>query len=319
MSTLRVRLAVKTPETPDICRLELVPVAGEALPAFTAGAHIDLHLPGGLVRSYSLCNDPAESHRYVLGILRDANSRGGSKVVHEALQVGDQLTISRPSNHFELDPSATSSLLLAGGIGITPLLAMAEQLHRAKADFELHYTAARRDRMAFAGHLAAAPYVERVHTYLSQEDPAQRLDLDALLAKPAAGRHLYVCGPQRFIDAVLDSARRQGWDEAVLHWEFFAGANIDSTADRAFEIEVASSGQIVPVAPGQTALKALAAAGIDVPMACEQGVCGTCLTKVLGGEVEHRDLYLTPEEQAAGDQFLPCCSRASSARLVLDL
>ena len=215
--------------------------------------------------------------------------------------------------------AAVGSLLLAGGIGITPLLAMAEQLQREQAPFELHYTASTRERMAFAERLANAPYAQSVHFYLSQENPARRLDLDKLLADPVAGRHLYVCGPQRFIDAVLASARAQGWDESRLHWEFFAGVQIDSSGDTSFELEIASNGQVVSVAPGQTALKALLAAGVMVPMACDQGVCGTCLTGVLSGEIEHRDLYLTPEEQAGGDQFLPCCSRARSARLVLDL
>jgi len=319
MSTMVVRLADKAREAENICRLELVPTDGAPLPAFTAGAHIELHLPGGPVRSYSLCNDPGERHRYVLGILKDANSRGGSRAVHEALQVGDALTIGLPRNHFALDPQADSSLLLAGGIGITPLLAMAEQLQREGAAFALHYTASTSERMAFAERLANAPYAQNVHFYLSQENPARRLDLDSLLAEPVAGRHLYVCGPQRFIDAVLASARAQGWAESCLHWEFFAGAPTAGEADVEFELEIASSGQVVPVGPGQTALQALQAAGIGVPMACEQGVCGTCLTRVLGGAIEHRDLYLTPEEQAAGDQFLPCCSRARSPRLVLDL
>jgi vanillate O-demethylase ferredoxin subunit len=317
--TLRVIVAQKAVEATDICRLELVHAKAGALPAFTAGAHIELHLPGEIRRAYSLCNDPAETHRYVLGILKDPQSRGGSRAVHEQLKVGDELNISLPRNHFELDPKAQSSLLLAGGIGITPLLAMAEQLERQQASFELHYTTSTSERMAFAERLACAPYARNVHLYLSQENPARRLDLDSVLAAPAAGRHLYVCGPQRFIDAVLASASQHGWNEACLHWEFFAGAPTDSAGDTAFELEIASSGQVVPVAPGQTALKALLAAGVDVPMACDQGVCGTCLTKVLCGEIDHRDLYLTPEEQADGDQFLPCCSRAKSPRLVLDL
>jgi vanillate O-demethylase ferredoxin subunit len=317
--TLRVIVAQKTVEATDICRLELVRAETGPLPAFTAGAHVELHLPGELRRAYSLCNDPAETHRYVLGILKDPQSRGGSRAVHEALRVGDELTIGLPRNHFALDPAAHSSLLLAGGIGITPLLAMAEQLERERAPFALHYTASTSERMAFAERLACAPYARKVHFYLSQENPARRLDLDKLLAGPVAGRHLYVCGPQRFIDAVLASARAQGWDESCLHWEFFAGAPTAGAADAGFELEIASSGEVVPVAPGQTALQALQAAGVSVPMACEQGVCGTCLTKVLGGEIDHRDLYLMPEEQAAGDQFLPCCSRARSPRLVLDL
>lgn len=319
MSTLQVRLAVKAPEARDICRLELVPLAGEPLPAFTAGAHVELHLPGGPVRCYSLCNDPAERHRYVLGILKDADSRGGSRAVHEALQVGDTLTVGRPRNHFPLVPEAESSLLLAGGIGITPLLAMAEQLHREQADFALHYTVGERDRLAFGERLAAAPYADRVQLHISREAPGRRLPLETLLAGPRPGRHLYACGPQRFIDAVLAGARAQGWDESCLHRELFAGAASESAVDDAFELEIASSGRVVPVPAGQSAVQALLQAGIQVPVACEQGVCGTCLTRVLAGTIDHRDSYLTPEEQAGGEQFLPCCSRARSPRLVLDL
>ncbi|HUY04451.1 MAG TPA: PDR/VanB family oxidoreductase [Rhodocyclaceae bacterium] len=314
--TLRVRLAVKAPEAADICRLELVPTDGQTLPPFTAGAHIELHLADDLIRTYSLCNDPAERERYVLGIQKEADSRGGSRAVHEQLQIGDELTIGSPRNHFELDPSATRSLLIGGGIGITPLLAMAEQLHREGADFELHYTVSERARLAFAERLANVPYAGRVRIYLSKE---RRLQLDALLATPAAGQHLYVCGPQRFIDAALDTARKSGWQESCLHWEFFGGAPTSSDGDQDFELEIAGSGQIVPVLAGQTALQALTLAGITIPMACEEGVCGTCLTRVLAGSVDHRDRYLTPEEQAAGNQFTPCCSRATSARLVLDL
>lgn len=315
--TLRVRLAIKAPEAADICRLELVATDGQALPPFTAGAHIELHLAHDLVRTYSLCNDPTERQRYVLGIQKEAHSRGGSRAVHERLQVGDELTIGAPRNHFELDPCATRSLLVGGGIGITPLLAMAEQLHREGADFELHYTVSERARLAFAERLAQVPYAQRVRIYLSRQQ--QRLPLDTLLSAPAAGQHLYICGPQRFIDAALHSARKLGWQETCLHWEFFAGAATRNDDDQDFELEIASSGQIIPVRAAQTALQALTLAGISVPMACEEGVCGTCLTQVLAGTLDHRDRYLTPEEQAAGNQFTPCCSRAKSPRLVLDL
>jgi len=315
-SVLRVRVTRKAVEAEGICSFELASVDGATLPAFSAGSHVDVQVPGGLTRHYSLCNDPAERQRYVLGIQKDANSRGGSRAVHEHLQIDDELTIGSPRNHFELDPSATRSVLIGGGIGITPLLAMAEQLHREGADFELHYTVSERARLAFAERLASAPYAQRVQIYLSKQ---RRLPLDTLLATPAAGQHLYLCGPQRLIDAALDTARKSGWQESSLHWEFFAGAQTRSDGDQDFELEIAGSGRIVPVLAGQTALQALTLAGIAVPMACEEGVCGTCLTKVLAGSVDHRDRYLTPEEQAANDQFTPCCSRARTARLVVDL
>jgi vanillate O-demethylase ferredoxin subunit len=236
------------------------------------------------VRQYSLCNDPQDAGRYVVGVLREAASRGGSAAVHEQVHEGQQIAIGAPRNHFALHAGRPARhLLLAGGIGITPILAMARQLAREGADFELHYCARSRERMAFTA------------------------------------LHLYVCGPRGFMDAALGHARASGWSEDRLHCEFFAGEAVQREGDAGFEIEVASTGQVVRVAPGQTVVQALAGIGVEVQTSCEQGVCGTCLTRVLAGEPEHRDMYLTEDEQAACDQFLPCCSRAKSARLVLDL
>jgi vanillate O-demethylase ferredoxin subunit len=314
-----VRVARKRPLALDICGLELVSANGAALPAFTAGAHIDVHLPGGLVRQYSLCNPPGETGRYEIGVLRDAQSRGGSSAVHDAVHEGDVIGISAPRNHFPLAADAAQHLLLGGGIGITPLLAMAEQLSQQGSSFELHHCTRTLERTAFVDRLSAAPYAARVHHHFDDGAAGQLLDIAALLKQAAPGTHLYVCGPQGFMDAVLGTARAQGWPEARLHFEFFSAAPADTSGDGSFELEVASSGRVIVVQPDQTALQALQDAGLDIPMSCEQGVCGTCLTGVKAGTPEHRDHYLTPEEQAANDQFLPCCSRARSARLVLDL
>ena len=316
---LAVRLARKTLEAQDICGLELVPLEGAALPAFSAGAHVELHLPGGLVRPYSLCNDPAETHRYQLGVLRDPASRGGSAAVHQQLQEGQTLSISAPKNCFALVPGARRSLLLAGGIGITPTLAMAEQLTRDGADFALHYSARSPARMAFRERIAASGFASRVHCHFDDGNDAQKLDLQALLAAPPADLHLYVCGPKGYMDAVLNTARSLGWKEEQLHWEFFGAEVLMADGDTAFEVQLASTGQVVVVPREKTIVQALAAAGVAVQTACEQGVCGTCLTRVLSGVPDHRDVYLTPEEQAANDQLLPCCSRAKSERLVLAL
>jgi len=316
---LTVRVAHKRPLATDIVGLELVAADGGALPAFDAGAHIDLHLPGGVVRPYSLCNSPAETHRYQLGVLREPASRGGSAAVHTLLQVGQTLQISAPRCHFALQPGAPRSLLLAGGIGITPLLAMAEQLAADGADFALHCAARSADRAAFAARLLMAPWAPRVHLHLDDGEPARRLDLPALLAAPQAGTQLYVCGPGGFIDAVLATARAAGWPEAQLHCERFGAVAETRDTDAAFEVQLGAGGRVVLVARGQTVAQALAQAGAPLTTSCEQGVCGTCLTRVLDGTPDHRDQYLTPEEQAAGDQFLPCCSRACSPRLVLDL
>lgn len=316
---IRVRVAARQDEALDICSLDLVPVDGSALPGFSAGAHIDVHLPGGLVRQYSLCNPPGETQRYRIAVLRDAASRGGSATVHDQLQVGTVLDIGTPRNLFELDPAAPHHLLLAGGIGITPLLAMAEQLAAQGGAFTLHHATRSRERTPFVAQLASAPYADRVHHHFDDGPAMQKLDLAATLRSAPAGSHLYVCGPTGFMEAVLAEGRAQGWDEARLHREYFAAAPTGTAGDGGFELELASSGRVIPVAADQTALAALLAAGLDIPMSCEQGVCGTCLTGVKSGVPDHRDQYLTPEERAANNQFLPCCSRASSARLVLDL
>lgn len=319
MNTVRVRVARKTVEALDICSFELVAVDGAPLPAFTAGSHIDVHLPGGLTRPYSLCNDPTETHRYRISVLRDPASRGGSQAMHAAVNEGDVLEISAPKNHFALAPDATRSLLLAGGIGITPILAMAQTLAQQGAPLEMHYCTRAEERMAFRTEIAGSAFARDVHLHFDDGSSMQKLSLPDLLAEPQPGVHLYVCGPSGFMDAVLQTARASGWPEAQLHCEFFSANVAPSADDASFEVKLARSGRVVRIAADQTVSKALALAGVDIPLSCEQGVCGTCLTKVLAGEPDHKDFYLTPDEQAANDQFTPCCSRSKSAVLVLDL
>ncbi|HSI60631.1 MAG TPA: PDR/VanB family oxidoreductase [Ideonella sp.] len=318
-ATLSVRVARKAEEALDICSFELVAADGKPLPAFSAGSHVDVHLPGGLVRQYSLCNDPTESHRYLIGVLRDPASRGGSNAMHQLVAEGDLLQISAPKNHFALAHEAGSSLLLAGGIGITPILCMAERLAVMGAHFEMHYCTRSADRTAFHGRIAGAGFADKVSFHFDDGDAGQKLDIAALLAAPQAGVHLYVCGPKGFMDAVLASARAQGWPEAQLHYEFFSAEVVKSADDASFQVKLASSGKIVLVPADKTVIQALAEAGVEVLTSCEQGVCGTCLTRVLEGEPDHKDMYLSPEEQAANDQFTPCCSRSKSPLLVLDL
>lgn len=315
---LRVRVQRRWTEAEDICCLDLVAVAGE-LPPFSAGSHVDVHLPNGLVRQYSLCNAPHTQGPYQIGVLRDAEGRGGSRAVHELLVEGTALDISAPKNHFALAGDAPHHLLFGGGIGITPLMAMAEALHAQGASFTLHYCSRSPARTAFTSRLAIAPYAEVVHHHFDDGPAEQKLNIAGALGQAPAGTHLYVCGPQGFMDAVLGSARAAGWPEDRLHFEFFGAAPTQTANDGGFELEIASTGQVVKVAKDQSALAALLDAGIDIAMSCEQGVCGTCLTGVRAGVPEHRDHYLTPEEQAANNQFLPCCSRAKSARLVLEL
>jgi vanillate O-demethylase ferredoxin subunit len=318
-STLSVRVARKTTEALDICTFELVNVNGAPLPAFAAGSHVDVQLPGGITRQYSLCNDPTETHRYLIGVLRDPASRGGSRAMHDQVEVGQVLQISTPKNHFPLAHEAKRSLLLAGGIGVTPILCMAERLAITGADFEMHYCTRSEQRTAFRSRIAASGFASQVKFHFDDGAPEQKLDLATLLAAPQSGLHLYVCGPKGFMDAVLKTARDKGWSEDQLHYEFFGAEVAKSGSDASFEIKLASSGRIVMVPKDKTVTKALSEAGVEIMMSCEQGVCGTCLTRVLEGIPDHKDSYLTPEERAANDQFLPCCSRSKTPQLVLDL
>jgi vanillate O-demethylase ferredoxin subunit len=316
---LAVRVARKTNEAIDICSFELVEANGRGLPVFSAGSHIDVTVAEGLTRQYSLCNDPAESHRYLIAVLRDPGTRGGSAGMHDEIQVGDTLAISAPKNHFQLAHEAKKSLLLAGGIGVTPILCMAERLGVTGADFEMHYCTRSKDRTAFLDRIAASGYASKVQFHFDDGPLSQKFDAAGRLASPEPGTHLYVCGPKGFMDAVLGTARARGWPESQLHYEFFSAEVAPSADDETFEVQIASSGRIVVVPKDQTVVHALAAAGIEVQTSCEQGVCGTCITRVLEGVPDHKDLYFTPQEQAKNDQFTPCCSRAKSKRLVLDL
>ena len=318
-SDLRVRVARKTAEAVDISTFELISIDDRPLPAFSAGSHIDVHLPNGLTRQYSLCNDPSEGHRYLIGVLRDAASRGGSQAMHELVQVGDVLHISAPKNHFPLAHEVTHSVLVAGGIGVTPILCMAERLAVTGASFEMHYCTRSPERTAFRERIAASAFAPQVHFHYDDGAEGQKLRPDRLLTPMRPGVHLYICGPKGFMDWLLEAARAAGWPTQRLHYEFFGAELVKSADDASFEVKLASSGKVVVVPKDKTVVQALAAAGVEIATSCEQGVCGTCLTRVLEGEPDHKDMYLTPEEQAANDQFTPCCSRSVSPRLVLDL
>lgn len=318
MTDLVVKVLSKRQEAEGIASFELGRADGGPLPAFSAGSHVDVHVPGGPVRQYSLCNDAGERHRYRIAVLRDPATRGGSAGMHDAVNEGDTLTISEPRNHFPL-VHARRTVLLAGGIGVTPLLCMAQRLHAVGADFELHYCTRSVARTAFREEIQAAPFAPRVQFHFDDGDAAQKLDLPSVLGARDAETHLYVCGPTGFIDLVTGRARDLGWPAEQVHLEYFGAAPQDSSGDRAFEVKIASSGQLIPVPADQTVVQALAAHGVEVLVSCEQGVCGTCITRVLEGDCDHRDLYFTDEEKAKNDQFTPCCSRAKGSLLVLDL
>lgn len=317
MVELDVRVRARRVEAEGICSFQLERAGGASLPAFRAGAHIDVHVPSGQVRQYSLCSDPGDASFWRIGVLREPASRGGSSGMHELVQVGSRLQVSAPKNLFALC-DAPHSVLVAGGIGVTPILAMARQLHRDGKPFELHYCARSPVRMAFRDEIAQGPFGNRSRLYFS-EAATRQFDAVAALGAAPPGAHLYVCGPAGFMDHVLASAATAGWAQERLHREHFAGTAPDASGDRPFQLRLARSGATLDVPAGTTALQVLLDAGIDVNYSCESGVCGTCTTAVLEGTPEHRDSCLMDAERADNRLFTPCCSRARTAALVLDL
>ena len=321
MTQLTVKVAKITQEATDIVSFELIGTTDAPLPAFDAGAHVDVHIPVAghpdLIRQYSLCNNPTEHHRYVIGVLRDPASRGGSVAMHQ-VQEGQLLRISAPRNHFTLVP-AQHTLLFAGGIGITPILCMAEQLSNEHRNFAMHYCSKSADRCAFQARIRAAPFADRVRFHRDDGAAEQRLNLQQVLRQAPPDSHVYVCGPAGYIAFILAGARELAWAEERLHVEYFSGAVQDTGSDNSFQVKIASSGKMYTIAAEQSVTRVLEENGIIIPVSCEQGVCGTCITRILEGSPEHRDLYFTDEEHAANDQFTPCCSRSKSPVLVLDL
>ncbi|RON67178.1 PDR/VanB family oxidoreductase [Pseudomonas fluorescens] len=316
---MQVKIVRKFEVATDICAFELAHPDGAGLPAFFAGAHIDVHLEDGIVRQYSLCNSSSDTRRYLIAVLRDPNSRGGSLAMHR-LEEGQLLEIGEPKNHFPLSTEAEHSILLAGGIGVTPILSMAETLAAEGASFEVHYCARDTSRMAFRERFGDGQFTKSTHLYFDDAGPESRIDLATLLAKPMPGKHLYVCGPGGFIMAVLAAAKAAGWDDHCIHREFFAAASSPQTIDpRTFQVKLSSDGRVLDIPHDKTVLQVLLAEGLEIPTSCKEGVCGMCLTRVLSGEPDHNDFYLSDDEKAANNQFLPCCSRSKSPLLVLDI
>jgi vanillate O-demethylase ferredoxin subunit len=315
-STFTVHVVRKQMVAHDIVAFDLQATNGAALPAFDAGAHIDVHLPNGLVRQYSLCNDPRERGRYQICVLRDPASRGGSGAMHDLVDLGAALRISAPRNLFALAPGPHASLLLAGGIGITPMLAMAWHLHAQALPFQLHYFSRSRARTAFHDEIKAAPFSATAALWFDDGDQP-RPAISALLADAAPGTHIYACGPAGFLEHVRQCFADARLSAGQLHIEAFSAAPMAPGA--AFDVTLRSSGKTVHVPEEVTVVEALAAHGITIPVSCEQGICGTCITRVCAGRPDHRDQYLSNAEHTANDQFTPCCSRALTPVLVLDL
>jgi ferredoxin-NADP reductase len=305
-------------EADDIVSVELRPVGGGDFPAFAAGSHIDLHLPNGMVRSYSLVNPSTERHRYVVGVLRDRKSRGGSRCVHEQLRVGTRLPIGAPRNNFALHEDATHSVLLAGGIGVTPLLCMARRLKDLGRSFEMIYCARSRASAAFVAEIEALGVPVTWHFDDEQGGPP---DLRALLARraPSAAEHYYACGPAVMLDAFEITCAALG--HANAHIERFAAVEVAASAGarQTYSVELRRSGTTFEVTPGTTLHERLVELKAGVPFSCEEGICGSCETRVLEGEPDHRDSVLTAAERAANKVMMVCVSGCKSERLVLDL
>lgn len=298
-----------------IAAFELVPVSGQ-LPSFQPGAHVDVHLPNGLVRQYSLTNGPGLTAAYQLGVKLEPDSRGGSRYMHDSVRQGDTLQMSEPHNNFPLRRDAARTVLIAGGIGVTPLLSMAQTLERQQLVWELHYFAQSEAHIAFGEVLEPLSAGLVRHLGLSPEQTAA--ELEATTHDYEAASHLYVCGPGPMIEAARTIAAGAGWPEDAVHFEYFKNES-DLRDASAFEVLLAHSGQTVVVGAGVSLLESLRGAGVDMPSSCEQGVCGTCMVTVLEGELDHQDVYFNDSERAAGDKVLTCVSRAKSPRIVLDL
>lgn len=305
-------------EVDGVVSLELCPVPGSApFPAFEPGAHIDLHLPNGLVRSYSLLNDARERQRYVVAVLNDRHSRGGSRCVHEQLRVGAVLPISVPRNNFALQPTREKQVLVAGGIGVTPLLAMLRQLVAQDGQVDFIYCARTRQQAAFLPELEAlAGERIRLVCHFDDEQGAPPA-LQRLLAGYAPQTHFYCCGPTPMLDAFEKVCEDLGYANA--HIERFAAVAPVPATTAGYSVELRRSGRAVPVLPGQSVLDALLAAGLNPEHSCREGVCGACETRVLCGEVAHHDGILTKSERAANKSMMICVSHAKGPTLTLDL
>lgn len=307
-------------EAAGIASVELRPVApGAAFPAVEAGAHIDLHLGNGLVRSYSLTN-PGERHRCVVAVLNDRNSRGGSRYVHEQLRVGQVIDIGAPRNHFRLQEDAPRSVLLAGGIGVTPVYAMLQRLAELQRPAQLIYCARSRTEAAYVSEIEA---LVQAHPMLSlrchfDDEQGGPPNLVQLLDGHAKDTHFYACGPAPMLDAYERACAQLG--QANVHLERFAAGTPAAvpTASQGYTVELRKSGKTVQVAPGVVLLDALLDAGVTLDHSCREGVCGACETKILSGDVEHHDLILTAQERAANKSMMVCVSRCRSGSLVLD-
>ncbi|MDW3681989.1 PDR/VanB family oxidoreductase [Cupriavidus sp. CV2] len=310
-----------TAEAEGVRGIELRRPCGGALPAFTAGAHIDVHLPGNIVRQYSLCNDPAQTDRYCLGVGLAPSSRGGSQYLHDAIEEGHSLKVSMPRSLFGIDAAATAHVFIAGGIGITPILSMIRWCEANDRPWKLLYCMRSRRRAAYLD--AMSGYGERVQLHVDDESHGALADLSSFLGALPEGSHVYCCGPSPLMDAVAAKADAAGVPRAATHFERFgadpqqAGANAD--ADHAFTVVLHRHGGRFTVPAGATILETLEQNGVPLPFSCREGLCRSCEVPLLAGKADHRDYVLSGEEREANTAVMICVSRALTPELELDI
>ena len=303
-------------ETADIATFELRRRDGADLPAFSAGAHIDVHLSNGAVRAYSICNPQQQRDRYVVAVADSANSRGGSSFMHRSIAVGDALTVGAPRNNFPLVEDASHSVFIAGGIGITPIFCMVQRLEQLARSWELIYCSRTPPQTAFLQQLSGPPFAGKVRFNFDGEPGGAMLDIAGLVAKIPATAHIYCCGPQPMLDAFEHATAARS--PVTAHLERFSAKDAPATSG-GYTVKLARSGKEVQVTEGKTILDALLEIKVLAPYSCLEGTCGECLTRVLSGIPDHRDVFLSKDEQDANDQMTICCSGSKSACLVLDL
>jgi len=293
----------------DVTKYEFRNADGSDLPEWQAGAHLDIVVAPEFLRQYSMSGDPADRSKYQIGVLREDDGRGGSKLMHRIFSEGRNVFISKPINHFPLDETATKSLLMGGGIGITPMIAMAHRLHAIGADFEVHYSIKARDAAGYLDDLAEAAWSDRVHLHVSAE--GTRADLDQVIGPHRDGVHVYTCGPDRYMSSVIAAAERQGFPEEARHLEYFSLPDLPEWENHPFRVRLARSGTELDVPADKTITDVLAENGIHIDVKCSDGLCGVCKCGLVSGNVEHRDFVLSKKQQA--DTIILCQSRAAEA------
>ncbi|WP_197282769.1 PDR/VanB family oxidoreductase [Gordonia sp. HS-NH1] len=312
-TTRVLRVHQKTWEADGVTSVTLVDPSGAALPAWEPGAHVALRLSDGLVREYSLCSAPEDTSRWTVAVLRAENSRGGSTYVHDRLPVGAEIEVDGPRNAFSIDTDAAHHILIAGGVGITPIVAMMRRLESEGRSWQMLYAGRSRRSMAFVDEVAA----HSASTVHADDERGGLPDLRALFEDVPPGSVAYCCGPGALLDAVATVVP----SDISLRSERFAApvVEVDTSGDTAFDVVLDRTGQRIPVPADKSVLDALADAGVDVPSSCTEGICGTCEVAVVKGDLDHRDFVLTDTEHASGQMMLPCVSRCRSAELVLDI